>query len=62
MTVEVVDGIEQPRDPLWYKRAVFYEVHDELSGATWTWAENNYVRLDPFVAPAHVFVVRRGTQ
>jgi maltose alpha-D-glucosyltransferase/alpha-amylase len=24
--VEVVDGIEQPRDPLWYKRAVFYEV------------------------------------
>jgi starch synthase (maltosyl-transferring) len=39
-----------------------YEVHDELSGATWTWAENNYVRLDPFVAPAHVFVVRRGTQ
>ena len=26
MTVEVVDGIERPRDPLWYKRAVFYEV------------------------------------
>src|SRR3954471_23704111 len=26
MTAEVVDGIEQPRDPLWYKRAVFYEV------------------------------------
>ena len=24
--VEVVDGIERPRDPLWYKRAVFYEV------------------------------------
>jgi maltose alpha-D-glucosyltransferase/alpha-amylase len=23
---EVVDGIEQPRDPTWYKRAVFYEV------------------------------------
>ena len=23
---QVVDGIEQPRDPLWYKRAVFYEV------------------------------------
>jgi maltose alpha-D-glucosyltransferase/alpha-amylase len=23
---EIVDGIEQPRDPLWYKRAVFYEV------------------------------------
>ena len=25
-STEVVDGIEQPRDPLWYKRAVFYEV------------------------------------
>ena len=24
--VPVVDGIERPRDPLWYKRAVFYEV------------------------------------
>jgi maltose alpha-D-glucosyltransferase/alpha-amylase len=24
--VPVVDGIESPRDPLWYKRAVFYEV------------------------------------
>jgi len=24
--VPVVDGIEEPRDPLWYKRAVFYEV------------------------------------
>jgi starch synthase (maltosyl-transferring) len=37
-----------------------FEVHDELSGNTWTWGESNYVRLDPFVAPAHVFVVRRG--
>jgi maltose alpha-D-glucosyltransferase / alpha-amylase len=26
VTAEVVDGIEQPRDPQWYKRAVFYEV------------------------------------
>jgi maltose alpha-D-glucosyltransferase/alpha-amylase len=26
LTAEVVDGIEQPRDPHWYKRAVFYEV------------------------------------
>jgi starch synthase (maltosyl-transferring) len=36
-----------------------YEVHDELTGATWTWGEHNYVRLDPFVEPAHVFAVRR---
>ena len=35
-----------------------YEVHDELSGSSWTWGEWNYVRLDPFVEPAHVFVVR----
>src|SRR4051812_27035477 len=38
-----------------------FEVHDEISGATWTWSENSYVRLDPFVEPAHVFAVRRGT-
>jgi starch synthase (maltosyl-transferring) len=37
-----------------------YEVHDELSGATWTWGEHSYVRLDPFEEPAHVFVVRRA--
>jgi len=36
-----------------------YTVHDELSGATWTWGDHNYVRLDPFVEPAHVLVVRR---
>ncbi|MDQ1748040.1 MAG: hypothetical protein QOD07_2303 [Frankiaceae bacterium] len=36
-----------------------YTVHDELSGNTWVWGERNYVRLDPFVQPAHVFVVRR---
>jgi maltose alpha-D-glucosyltransferase/alpha-amylase len=35
----VIDGIEQPRDPLWYKRAVFYEVlirgfHDSNSDGT----------------------------
>jgi starch synthase (maltosyl-transferring) len=35
-----------------------YEVRDELSGSTWTWGERNYVRLDPFVQPAHVFAVR----
>jgi starch synthase (maltosyl-transferring) len=36
-----------------------FEVHDALSGATYDWGTHNYVRLDPFVAPAHVFVVRR---
>jgi len=36
-----------------------FEVHDELSDNTWTWGEQNYVRLDPFGEPAHVFVVRK---
>jgi maltose alpha-D-glucosyltransferase / alpha-amylase len=39
VSIEVVDGIERPRDPLWYKRAVFYEVlvrgfHDSNSDGT----------------------------
>ena len=34
-------------------------VHDEISGADYTWGESNYVRLDPWHEPAHVFTVRR---
>jgi starch synthase (maltosyl-transferring) len=37
------------------------EVHDEVTGATYTWGEANYVRLDPFVEPAHIFTVRRSS-
>ena len=37
------------------------EVHDEITGADYTWGEANYVRLDPFVEPAHVFTVRRSS-
>ena len=37
-----------------------FEVRDELTGAIWTWGEDNYVRLDPFFEPAHVFAVRRA--
>ena len=33
-------------------------VHDELTGDTYVWGNENYVRLDPFVEPAHVFTVR----
>jgi starch synthase (maltosyl-transferring) len=36
-----------------------FPVLDELTGNTWTWGEHNYVRLDPFVEPAHVLTVRR---
>jgi starch synthase (maltosyl-transferring) len=35
-------------------------VHDVVTGADYTWGEANYVRLDPFVEPAHVFTVRRS--
>jgi starch synthase (maltosyl-transferring) len=36
-------------------------VHDEISGETYVWGQANYVRLDPFHEPAHVFrVERRG--
>jgi starch synthase (maltosyl-transferring) len=36
-----------------------FSVHDEVSGNTWLWGARNYVRLDPFVEPAHILVVRR---
>ncbi len=36
-----------------------FVVNDELTGATYTWGEHNYVRLDPFTEPAHLFTVRR---
>jgi starch synthase (maltosyl-transferring) len=36
-----------------------FEVHDLLTGATYRWGEHDYVRLDPFVNPAHVLHVRR---
>jgi starch synthase (maltosyl-transferring) len=37
-----------------------FVVHDELSGETWTWGERNYVRLDPYIEPAHILTVRRA--
>ncbi len=33
-------------------------VTDELSGQSYRWGHANYVRLDPAVAPAHIFTVR----
>ena len=32
-------------------------VTDELSGESYRWRRANYVRLDPAVAPAHIFTV-----
>jgi starch synthase (maltosyl-transferring) len=34
------------------------DVHDQLSGQTWVWGADNYVRLDPAVEVAHVLTVR----
>ncbi|WP_370290118.1 alpha-1,4-glucan--maltose-1-phosphate maltosyltransferase [Nocardioides sp.] len=34
-----------------------FAVHDEITGADWTWGEHDYVRLDPAV-PAHVLTIR----
>jgi starch synthase (maltosyl-transferring) len=36
------------------------EVTDAVTGATYDWGAHNYVRLDPFDQPAHVFTVRRS--
>jgi starch synthase (maltosyl-transferring) len=32
---------------------------DELTGEIFRWGQANYVRLDPFVRPAHIFTVTR---
>ena len=34
-------------------------VRDEVTGAEYVWGAHNYVRLDPFTEPAHVFIVTR---
>lgn len=36
-----------------------FVVHDEITGADYTWGEHDYVRLDPGHEPAHVLSVRR---
>ena len=35
-----------------------FEVEDLVTGAVWTWEENNFVRLDAFVEPVHILHVR----
>jgi starch synthase (maltosyl-transferring) len=41
----------------WWDRFV---VHDEITHAEFEWGEHNYVRLDPFYEPAHIFTIRRS--
>ena len=47
-------------DPLWFKHAVFYEIHvrDALTDARYDWRlGRNYVRLEP--GKSHVLVASR---
>ncbi|HVX44483.1 MAG TPA: alpha-1,4-glucan--maltose-1-phosphate maltosyltransferase [Mycobacteriales bacterium] len=37
-----------------------FTVHDQITGASYEWGQSNYVRLDPHVEPAHIFVVERS--
>ena len=37
------------------------EIVDQLSGSVHSWGQYNYVRLDPHVEPAHIFVVTSGS-
>ncbi len=37
-----------------------FAAHDLISGSTFGWSQENYVRLDPFVEPAHVIHVVRS--
>ena len=36
-----------------------FGVQDQITGQTFEWGEQNYVLLDPFVEPAHIFLIRR---
>ncbi|TDW14230.1 maltotransferase domain-containing protein [Kribbella kalugense] len=37
-----------------------FTVYDEITGATWRWGQQNYIKLDPNTEPAHILAVRRG--
>nr|WP_248150136.1 maltotransferase domain-containing protein [Microbacterium aoyamense] len=42
-------GVE-PGDP--------FEVEDLVTGATWTWTDHNFVKLDAFTAPVHILHIK----
>ncbi len=39
-------------------RGESYAVEDLITGSTWTWAEDNFVRLDAFHEPVHILHVK----
>ncbi len=52
--------IELPLDDLELDNARPYQVHDLLSDARYMWhGSRNYVEMDPYTSPAHVFQIRK---
>jgi starch synthase (maltosyl-transferring) len=35
-----------------------FDACDEVTDTSYSWGQANYVRLDPFAEPAHVFTVK----
>jgi starch synthase (maltosyl-transferring) len=38
-----------------------YQVTDLITGASWQWGEHNFVRLDAFTEPVHIFHIQEAT-
>ena len=52
--------IDLPIEQFGYNEGRPYEVHDLLDDSRYTWyGRRNYVELDPFTRPAHIFRIRR---
>jgi starch synthase (maltosyl-transferring) len=45
-------------DALGVDQGAGFTATDELTGEAYRWGQANYVRLDPAIAPAHIFTVR----
>ncbi len=41
----------------WHDR---FTVVDQISGATYEWGQHNAVRIDPYIEPAHIFLLQRN--
>ena len=41
------------------KEAERFIAHDEVTGETWDWGQDNYIKLDPWRTVAHVVHVLR---
>jgi starch synthase (maltosyl-transferring) len=53
-------SVEVPLDALGLGPDAVYRMRDLLGGGSWEWrGRTGLVRLDPAVAPAHVFVLER---